>query len=100
LDETVTPVVYDYQTKEEILAASSPGDDGSLDESATNDLVDADVPVEIPGISCFLQDDGKVFHTYSTYAESVEHIFGAHSYLELTALGSHGGLTRSMTIAD
>lgn len=87
LDEKVAPVVYDYQTKDEILAASSPDDNGSIDVSATNELVDADLPVEIPGISCFLQDDGKVFHTYSTYAESVEQIVGARSYLELTALG-------------
>lgn len=94
LDETVAPVMYDYQTKEEILAASSPGDDGLIDESANNDLVDADVPVEIPGISCFLQDNGKVFHTYSTYAESVERIIDARSYLELTALGGNENLTR------
>ena len=98
LDETVAPVMYDYQTKEEILAASSSGDDGSFDESATNDLVDADLPVEIPGISCFLQDNGKVFHTYSTYAESVERIVGARSYLELTALGSRGEPTRPAPI--
>jgi predicted dithiol-disulfide oxidoreductase (DUF899 family) len=87
LDEKVAPVVYDYQTKDEILAASSPDDNGSIDVSATNELVDADLPVEIPGISCFLQDSGKVFHTYSTYAESVEQIVGVRSYLELTALG-------------
>lgn len=88
LDEKVAPVVYDYQTKDEILAASTPDDDGFVDVSTTNELVEADQPIEVPGISCFLQDNGKVFHTYSTYAESVEHIVGAQSYLELTALGS------------
>ncbi len=93
LDETVAPVMYDYQTKDEILAASSPDNNGSVDVSATNELIDADIPVEIPGISCFLQDNGDVFHTYSTYAEGVERIVDEHDYLELTALGNVLGLT-------
>lgn len=91
LDETVAPVMYDYQTRDEILATGSPDDNGSLDVNATNDLVDADIPVEVPGISCFLHVTGKVFHTYSTYAEAVERIIDAHDYLDLTALGSAPG---------
>lgn len=76
LDESVAPVVYNYQSKGEILAAGS-----------ANDLVDSEQAVEVPGISCFLQDSGIVFHTYSTYSRGIEQASGVHRYLELTALG-------------
>jgi predicted dithiol-disulfide oxidoreductase (DUF899 family) len=75
LDETVTPVVYNYQRKAEIP-------DGSA-----NELLDAEIPVEVPGVSCFLRHGDSVFHTYSTYARGIEQVGGAHSFLDLTALG-------------
>jgi predicted dithiol-disulfide oxidoreductase (DUF899 family) len=75
LDETVTPVIYNYQRKAEIL------------DSPADDLLDAELPVEVPGISCFLRDGDRVFHTYSTYARGIEQVGGAHSFLDLTALG-------------
>jgi predicted dithiol-disulfide oxidoreductase (DUF899 family) len=78
LDETVAPVMHNYATKQEILAHDAP-----------NDLVEADEPVEVPGISCFLRDRDVIFHTYSTYARGVEQVSGARSYLELTALGKY-----------
>jgi len=74
LDEKKAPVMYDYQSKEEILATDP-----------DNELVGADISVEVPGISCFLRSGDSVFHTYSTYA--TEHVSAARSYLELTALG-------------
>jgi predicted dithiol-disulfide oxidoreductase (DUF899 family) len=80
LDESVAPVVYNYRTKAEILAASPP-----------DDLLDTDQPVEVAGISCFLRDGGRVFHTYSTYARGIEQVGGADSYLDLTALGRQEG---------
>jgi predicted dithiol-disulfide oxidoreductase (DUF899 family) len=76
LDETVAPVVYNYRAKAEILAGSPP-----------DDLLDTQQPVEVAGISCFLRDGDSVFHTYSTYARGIEQVGGAHSYLDLTALG-------------
>jgi predicted dithiol-disulfide oxidoreductase (DUF899 family) len=76
LDEAVAPVVYNYQSKPEILAASS-----------ANDLVNADLPVEIPGLSCFLLYDGIVYHTYSTYSRGIEDVSAVRSFLALTALG-------------
>ncbi len=78
LDETVAPVVYNYERKEDIA-------DLSADE-----LLNADIPVEMPGVSCFLRDGDRVFHTYSTYARGVEELGGAHSFLDLTAFGRHG----------
>jgi predicted dithiol-disulfide oxidoreductase (DUF899 family) len=77
LDEKVAPVVYDFQSKAEILA----GDED-------NDLVVADEPVEVPGVSCFLRDGDSIFHTYSTYADGVEQLSCAQSFLDLTALGN------------
>ena len=76
LDEKVAPVVYNYQSKAEILA----GD-------ATDDLVVADQPVEVAGVSCFLLDGDNIYHTYSAYAQSVDHLGFAQSFLELTAFG-------------
>jgi predicted dithiol-disulfide oxidoreductase (DUF899 family) len=78
LDETVAPVVYNYAAKTEVLAAGPP-----------EHLVDTELPVEVPAISCFLRDGDSVFHTYSTYARGIEQVGGAHSFLDLTAFGRH-----------
>ena len=44
-------------------------------------------PFEAPGRSCFLQVDGRVFHTYSQYARGLESTGGSYYFLDLTALG-------------
>jgi predicted dithiol-disulfide oxidoreductase (DUF899 family) len=44
-------------------------------------------PDEVPGVSCFLRDDGQVFHTYSTYARGTDTLGGSYALLDLTALG-------------
>lgn len=77
LDESVAPVMYNYQSKSEILAAGS----------AHDDLVAADEPVEVPGISCFLRDGTSIFHTYSAYADELDQASGARGFLALTAFG-------------
>jgi predicted dithiol-disulfide oxidoreductase (DUF899 family) len=77
LDERVAPVMYNFEPKEEILAAGTP-----------NDLVVSESPVEVAGLSCFIQDSGSVFHTYSVYDSGVEGVGHAQRLLELTALGS------------
>ena len=41
----------------------------------------------MPGRSCFLQVDGRVFHTYSQYARGLESTGGSYYFLDLTALG-------------
>lgn len=80
LDETVAPVVYNYQSKTEILASEE-----------SNDLVAAGEPVEIPGISCFLRDGDSVFHTYSAYDCGIELTSSVQGFLDLTALGDQAG---------
>jgi predicted dithiol-disulfide oxidoreductase (DUF899 family) len=46
-----------------------------------------DQPTEQPGISFFLRDGDRVFHTYSVFARGTEMLGGAYSILDLTALG-------------
>jgi predicted dithiol-disulfide oxidoreductase (DUF899 family) len=77
LDENVAPVVYNYQPKAEILA-----------NDVANDLIDAEQPVEVPGISCFVRNGDSIYHTYSAYAHGVEQLSCARSFLELTVLGN------------
>jgi predicted dithiol-disulfide oxidoreductase (DUF899 family) len=75
LDESVTPVEYNYRTKAEHEQASSDA------------YAEADQPIERPGRSCFLRDGESVFHTYSVYARGLETVGGSYYFLDETALG-------------
>ena len=59
IDESVAPDEYNFRTKAEY-------------EAMGLDFFDYDQPFEMPGRSCFLQVDGRVFHTYSQYARGLE----------------------------
>ncbi len=74
LDESVRPVVHNHRTRAEYDARS--GGSGGFDE-----------PTEMPGPSCFLDVDGRIFHTYSTFARGLESTGGSYYFLDLTALG-------------
>jgi predicted dithiol-disulfide oxidoreductase (DUF899 family) len=65
---------YNYRTKAEFDAMGS-------------NLFESDKPFEMPGRSCFLQVDGRVFHTYSQYARGLESTGGSYYFLDLTVLG-------------
>ncbi len=39
------------------------------------------------GVSVFLRDGSRVFHTYSAYGRGVDSLLGTYSYLDLTPLG-------------
>ncbi|MGW7223038.1 DUF899 domain-containing protein [Streptomyces sp. NPDC054826] len=43
--------------------------------------------VDRPGLSCFLRDGDRVFHTYSTYERGLDGLGSTTSLLDLTALG-------------
>ncbi|MEU5364479.1 DUF899 domain-containing protein [Streptomyces sp. NPDC005925] len=43
--------------------------------------------LERPGLSCFLRDRDRVFHTYSTYERGLDGLGSTTSLLDLTALG-------------
>ncbi len=49
--------------------------------------VDVEEPFEGPGRSCFLNVDGRIFHTYSQFARGLESTGGSYYFLDLTALG-------------
>jgi predicted dithiol-disulfide oxidoreductase (DUF899 family) len=74
IDESVAPASYNYRDRAE-LDATQPG------------FLDAEQPFEMPGQSCFLKVDGRVFHTYSHHARGLECTGGSYYYLDLTALG-------------
>ena len=75
LDDSVAPLVYNYGTKAEHQRAG------------TSYYFDNEQPFDLPGMSCFLRDGDKVFHTYSTYGRGLETIGGGQYLLDLTALG-------------
>jgi predicted dithiol-disulfide oxidoreductase (DUF899 family) len=74
IDESVSPPQYNYRTKAE-------------EEAKGSGFYEAEQPFEMPGRSCFLQVDGRVFHTYSQYARGLESTGGSYYFLDLTALG-------------
>lgn len=62
----------------------------TLDEYAAmgeESMKTADQPYDMPGRTCFLQVDGRVFRTYSVYARGLESTGGSYYFLDLTALG-------------
>jgi predicted dithiol-disulfide oxidoreductase (DUF899 family) len=62
----------------------------TLDEYAAmgqETMKTSDQPYDMPGRTCFLQVDGRVFRTYSQYARGLESTGGSYYFLDLTALG-------------
>ncbi len=49
--------------------------------------VEGEQPLELPGFSCFLRVDDRIFHTYSTYRRGAEMLGGSYYWLDMTALG-------------
>jgi len=66
---------YNYRTLDEYAAMGQ------------ESMKTADQPYDMPGLSSFLQADGRVFHTYSQYARGLECTGGSYYFLDLTALG-------------
>ncbi|MGA7883917.1 MAG: DUF899 domain-containing protein [Terrimicrobiaceae bacterium] len=75
LDESVAPLEYNYRTETE------------HEKAGTSYYLEGEQPFDLPGLSCFLRDGDKVFHTYSTYGRGGETVGGAYYFLDLTALG-------------
>jgi predicted dithiol-disulfide oxidoreductase (DUF899 family) len=66
VDASMKLAVYNYR-------AQPAGDDG--------------VQGEVPGLSCFLRDSNRIFHTYSTFARGADQLGSAYTLLDLTAFG-------------
>jgi predicted dithiol-disulfide oxidoreductase (DUF899 family) len=75
LDESVASVEYNYRTKAE------------HEQAGTSYYFEGEQPFDLPGLSCFLREGDRVFHTYSTYGRGGETVGGAYYFLDLTALG-------------
>ena len=75
LDETVAPVEYNYRDRAE------------LERLGLTGLTSG----ELPGVSTFLRDGGRIFHTYSTYGRGTDLLDGTSNYLDLTVLGRQEG---------
>ena len=73
-DESRVPFEYNYRSKEEIAAAGLPVDEWEQ-------------PFDLHGLSAFLRDGERVFHTYSTYARGTDHIGFISAILDSTAMG-------------
>lgn len=74
-DEKVAPVEYNYRTR------------AQLEELGQNYHVDG----EQPGISVFLRDGTRVFHTYSTYGRGLDMLMATYHWLDLTPFGRGEG---------
>lgn len=76
VDEAVAPGEYNYRAKAEHEWASG-------HEWGDNE--------ELPGVSVFLRDAERVFHTYSTYARGAEILVFSAMFADLTPLGRQDG---------
>jgi predicted dithiol-disulfide oxidoreductase (DUF899 family) len=76
LDESVAPLEVNYRTRAELEATPS-----------VAWVLEAEQPIELPGVSCFLRDGEDVFHTNTTFARGTEFLAAAYTFLDLTALG-------------
>src|SRR6059058_5471009 len=46
---------------------------------------------ELPGVSVFLKDDGKIYHTYSAYARGLDMLNVAYHYMDMVPKGRDEG---------
>ena len=75
MDESVVPAEYNYRSATEHRQAGMPW----YTEG------------EQPGVSVFLRDGEKVFHTYSAFARGSEHLVSTAMFLDMTPLGRQEG---------
>ncbi|AYC34816.1 DUF899 domain-containing protein [Pseudomonas cavernae] len=71
LDERVVPVQYNYRDKAELKRLG----------------LDYHLEGEQPGLSVFLRDGERVFHSYSSYGRGLDLLDGTSNYLDLTPFG-------------
>jgi predicted dithiol-disulfide oxidoreductase (DUF899 family) len=73
-DESVAAFEYNFRTKSEIEATGFP-------------VGEWEQPFDLHGLSVFLRDGERVFHTYSTYARGTDGLGFVSTFLDLTPLG-------------
>jgi predicted dithiol-disulfide oxidoreductase (DUF899 family) len=73
-DESVAPIEYNYRSRSELEHLGVP-------------IGEWEQPFDLHGLSVFLSDDERVFHTYSSYARGVDNLGFISDLLDLTPLG-------------
>jgi predicted dithiol-disulfide oxidoreductase (DUF899 family) len=73
-DESVAPIEYNYRSRVDLEALGVP-------------IGEWEQPFDLHGLSVFLHDGTRVFHTYSTYARGVDNLGFISDFLDLTPLG-------------
>jgi predicted dithiol-disulfide oxidoreductase (DUF899 family) len=73
-DESRLPFEYNYRSRAEIEALGFP-------------VGEWEQPFDLHGMSVFLRDGERVFHTYSTYARGTDSLGFTPQFLDLTPLG-------------
>jgi predicted dithiol-disulfide oxidoreductase (DUF899 family) len=73
VDDRVAPVQIWHRTPAEMAETKMPWTEG--------------LRGDWPGISAFIQVDGEVYHTYSTFGRGIEEFHNGYPYLDLTVLG-------------
>ena len=81
--------LYNYRAEDPVLASARSGESGS-GPAVLAALAGTDVSAylrERPGMSAFIQEDGAIYHTYSTYARGVDPFFGIYHWLDRAPRG-------------
>ncbi len=73
VDDRVAPVLLNYRNETELAEQGRPWS--------------AKMRGDWPGVSAFLRQGDRVFHTYSAFARGIEQPSGVSTYLDLTVLG-------------
>ncbi len=69
------------------MSANRPWSPASLRTTLERDVPYIRSGTDAHGVSVFLRDGDRVFHTYSAYGRGVDALLGTYSYLDLTPLG-------------
>jgi len=91
-EEQQREVGIEYNYRREAPRQSNPakegGGEGIASQFAAMCGTDASTYVrERPGVSAFVQEDGIVYHTYSTYARGVDGLWGMYQWLDRAPRG-------------
>jgi predicted dithiol-disulfide oxidoreductase (DUF899 family) len=73
-DETRAPIEYNFLDPDQLEAKGA-------------SFAEWDQPFDLHGLSVFLRDGDRVFHTYSTYARGTDSLGFISNFLDLTPLG-------------
>lgn len=76
MDESVAPVQYNYQDADALRRAGKPW-------FASGDW---------HGLSVFLRDGERIYHTYATFARGLDQLLSPYNYLDLTPMGRRDGI--------